>query len=126
MGMTVRREQLRMVERRGLAHRAWIGQPIAQEINQVRLVLQRQTKNVNVGIHVLVLFAERIEVSAAIVELDHLFQSQLAAIVEIGSGESDVAQLRRFEKAATSDVVTAVQWRHGNTIARTPRDHVYL
>jgi hypothetical protein len=49
MGMSVRREQLRMVERRCLYHRPWIGQAGAQEIDKVCLVLKRQAQLIDVG-----------------------------------------------------------------------------
>src|SRR2546422_2158929 len=37
------------------------------------------------------------EVTAAVVEVHHLLQRQLPAVVEVGSGEFDVAQARRLE-----------------------------
>src|SRR5438270_12794007 len=68
-------------------------------------------------------FTEGIEVAASVVELNHLFQRQLAAIVEIRSGQRDIAQLRRFKEAASRRFVATIQWRHGDAVSRTSRDH---
>src|SRR5262249_9180119 len=47
----VGREQLRMIKRCSLGDRAWICQPIAQEVNQVLLFLQRESDRSNIRIH---------------------------------------------------------------------------
>src|ERR1041385_9481371 len=88
-GMTVRSKQLGMIKRCGLADSAWIGQSVTQKVNQISLVLQCETQKINVGVHVLVFFTKRIEIAATVVELDHLFQGQLAAVVEIRGGQRD-------------------------------------
>src|SRR6185437_1562117 len=97
LGMTARCEQLRMVKRRCLIYRALISQGVAQEINQILLVLQGQAKDLDIRVHVLN-FWNCIEVAAAVVELNHLLQSQLTAVVEIRSSQSDVAQLWRLKE----------------------------
>ena len=104
LGMTIGRKQLWMIERRCLLYRARIGQAVAQEINQVLLLLQGQAQDLDIGIHVLHL-RDCVEITAAVVELHDLFQGQLAAIVEIRSRQSHVAQLGRLEEAASGDVV---------------------
>src|SRR5579864_1499073 len=121
--MTVRCNQLWVIKWRCLAYGARIGQCIAQEINQVCLVLKRQSQVVDVGIHVLMFFTKGVEVAASVVELNYLFQRQLAAIVEVRSGQRHVAQLRRFKEAASRRFVAAIQRSHGNAVSRTSRDH---
>src|ERR1041385_7335659 len=116
--MTVRSKQLGMIKRCGLADSAWIGQSVTQKVNQISLVLQCETQKINVGVHVLVFFTKRIEIAATVVELDHLFQGQLAAVVEIRGGQSHVAKLRRLEETAIGDLIIAVQRRHGDAVAR--------
>ena len=113
--MTAGCEQLRMVKRRCLIYRALISQGVAQEINQILLVLQGQAKDLDIRVHVLN-FWNCIEVAAAVVELNHLLQCQLAAIVEIRSSQSDVAQLRRLEETGPGDIVSAVHGRRRKAI----------
>src|ERR1041385_2167440 len=119
--MTVWREQLWMVKRRRLGHRAWVRQSIAQEVHQVSLFLHGEPQHLNIRIHVLN-FSNRIEVTATVVELNHLLKRQLAAVVEIRRGQRDVAQLRRLEEAATGNVIIAIHRRRSNAIAAPAGD----
>src|SRR5437899_12349554 len=65
------------------------------ERRQCSLLTRSQVQYLNVGIEVVLVGAG--EVTAAVVEVHHLLQRQLAAVVEVGSGEFDVAQARRLE-----------------------------
>ena len=59
-----------------LRHRLHQGDDFLRRTRAVLLnvVLKRQAKQIDVGIHVLVFFAEGVEISPAVVELHHLFQ----------------------------------------------------
>src|SRR6185312_13887811 len=101
---------------------AWICQSIAEKIHQVLLFLQRKSDRLNVRVHDLV-FAGSIEIAAAVVKFHHLFQRQLSAVVEVRSGERNVAQLRNFEVSSARNVISAVQGALGDAVTRASRDH---
>src|SRR3954470_867729 len=99
-----------MVERSCLLYRARVGQPVAQEINQVRLLLSRQSERNNVGIDQWNLIVTVRKITAPVIELDHLLQRELSTVVEIRCSQRDVAQHWRFEKTGARNIVIAAQW----------------
>src|SRR6266849_402480 len=120
-GMPVGNNQLWVIKRSGLLHRAWISQPVAKEVHQVLPVLEGETKDLDIGIHVLH-FSHGVEVTAAVVILHHLLQGELAAVVEVRSRQSNVPQLRSLEEAAARHFVRAIQWGRCDTVSTPSRD----
>src|SRR5580765_1274741 len=121
-GLSVRRSQLRMVERSRLCHGARIGKAVAQEIHEVLFLLQRKPQQTDVRIHD-VQVSHGVEIAAAVVKLHYLLQCELAAVVTIRRGQSDVAQLRRFEEGLPGDGVTAAQGRLRDSIPGATGNH---
>src|ERR1051326_1220198 len=121
--MSVRYKQLRVVEGSRLIYCARIRQSIAQEINQVRLLLRAQPERDNVGIDQRNLVEAVREIAAAVVELDHLLQRELSAVVEVRCCERDVAQHGCLEEAVPRDVISATQRRSRKPVAGTSRHH---
>src|SRR5438270_6093526 len=120
--MTVWCEQLRMVERSCLCDCPRVRQAVPQEINEVGFFLQSETKYLHVRIHELNFF-NCVEVATAVVELNHLLQRQLAAVMEVRGCQANIPKLRRFEESAACNVVIAVHRRGRDTISAASWDN---
>src|SRR5207253_11369532 len=89
-------EQLRMVKGSLFVTHALVGQGL-EERHQRNLFIGRQVQWSDVQVQVV--HVEVGEVPAAVVELHHLLQRQHTAVVEVGSGQLDVAESGGLERS---------------------------
>ena len=98
-GMAVRDEQLRVVERSALTHDPQVRQRTAEKRDEVVDLLWGQVQLADLEVDVLdVVLAE---VAAAVVELHHLANRALPAVVKVRRGELEVAQAGHLEGAVS-------------------------
>ena len=92
--MSIGHEQLRGIERRSAIHHALIGESL-EERDQIVEVLRRHVQLADLEVDELrVVLAE---VATSVVEIHHLQQRRLTAVVEVGRSQFDIAQERRLE-----------------------------
>jgi hypothetical protein len=90
--MSVRDEQLWVIEGRSLRANSLVSERYQEGYQVIFLLLcQLQVPDVRV------LVGTVVEVAAAIVELNHLLQGQLPAVVEVGSSKFYVPQSRHLK-----------------------------
>src|SRR4051794_29001286 len=112
-----------MVEWRRLPDRALIRKTIAEEVHEIGFLLHGQSERGDIRINQRNLIESIREVAAAVIELHHLLQRELSAVVEVRSRECDITQRRHLEVAFTRNVIKAIQGRRGNELAGTSGNH---
>src|SRR5262249_44389490 len=112
-------KELWVIERLLLVANAIVGHG-SQQCHQTVLFVVGQTQNLNVRVKVVVV--EGAKVAAAIVEVHHVQQREIAAIVEVRRGQLHVAQAGRLEGPVHGNALIRLEQIESDPLFRTLLD----
>ena len=110
IGVTVEDEQLRVIEDAALVSNAFIGEGSheVRDITNLGIVADQGTDPLDIGIEVVPVGIR--EVTATSIEFDHPFQGLCTTVVEIRTGQFDVAKIGGLERSVDSDALATLRW----------------